>query len=163
MKKTILLTLILIIALLAITVPAGAASWKSKITGGGQAVAGGTYFSINVSATEKASGEYKGQMQYSRYNGTLDMHASVKCSWISGDGKTALAAGPAKAQNDPGNYVASQGGWMVVMVKEGGTGSGDRVKVIGSTKDAAMNFCSNGFSGGFPGLVVDGNFKIRSR
>lgn len=163
MKKPIMITTILLITLLVVTIPAGAASWNTKITGGGQAVVGGTYFSINVSATEKPSGEFKGQMQYSRYDGTLDMHGFVKCSWVSGNGEIALAAGPAKAQNDPANFIGTHGGWMVVMIKEGGVGSGDTVRVIGSTEGVARNYCSNGYSGSFPGTLVDGNFNIRSR
>jgi hypothetical protein len=51
---------------------------------------------------------------------------------------------------------------MVVEIKEGGVGSGDRVRVRVMAEAAALVVCGTP-SGSFPGTVYDGNFNIRSK
>jgi len=165
MKKIHLLS-VLIVMLLAslVLIPVGAGSWDDKITGGGQVTTyGGILFNLSVSAWDDGAGVYGGQMQYSRYDGTLDMHATVDCVHVNSDGLIAVAAGPAKAQYDPNNYVGTTGGWMVVMLKEGGVGYGDEVRVLGRTEADARAFCAADYLGPFFGYVFDGNFNIRSK
>jgi hypothetical protein len=165
MKKTYFVSIIVVLVLTTLLpISVGAAKWKNKITGGGQvATAGGELFSLSVSAWEDVAGEYGGQMQYSRYDGTLDMHATVECFHVNPDGLVAVAAGPAKAQYDPYDFVGTTGGWMVVMLKESGKGSGDEVRVIGRTEAVARAYCAGDYLGPFYGYVFDGNFNIRSK
>jgi len=153
--KRFLVPILAIVLLIALVVPAHAA-WSEKITGGGQAIAGG-YFSITVSAWTTAEGEDAGQMEYSRSN--LSIHAKIKCVCIYGD--VAVVAGPADVQNDPDGIVGS-GAWMVVEILEGGVGSGDKVRVRLKSEVVARDICENP-SYSFPGLIYDGNFNIRSK
>jgi hypothetical protein len=146
---------ITIMLALVIALPAGAA-WTMKVTGGGQARAGGTDFSITVSAKDTGSGDVTGQMEYSRSD--LAMHASVKCLGFFNDGSVAVAAGPAKAQI---GHI-DEGAWMVVEIQEGGKGSGDRVRVRLMSQSSAKAVC-NSPSGSFPGAIYDGNFNLRDK
>jgi len=161
MKKANILGLVLlmvVVLLTAIVAPANVASWEEKITGGGQAVAGSTHFSITVSAWTADEGEAAGgQMEYSRSN--LSIHAKIQCVCIYGD--VAVVAGPADVQNDPDGIVGS-GAWMVVEILEGGVGSGDKVRVRLKSEEVARDICENP-SYSFPGLIYDGNFNIRSK
>jgi hypothetical protein len=164
MKKVNILGLVLLLAVVLLTTlvaPAHVESWNEKITGGGQAVAGGAYFSITVSAWTTDDGD-AGQMEYSRPN--LSIHAKIQCVRIHsiyGDGDVAIVAGPADAQNDPAGLIGS-GDWMVVEILEGGVGSGDKVRVRLMSEAAARIVCDNP-SLSFPGLIYDGNFNIRSK
>ena len=155
--KRFLVPILVVVLLIALVVPAHVASWSEKITGGGQASAGGTCFSITVSAWSTAEGEDAGQMEYSRVG--LSMHAKIQCVSIHDDGTVAVVAGPADAQNDS---IIGEGAWMVVEILEGGVGSGDRVRVRLMSEEAARNVCDNP-SNSFPGLIYDGNFNIRSK
>ena len=160
MKKINILGLVLlmvVVLLTALVAPANVAGWSEKITGGGQAVAGGIYFSITVSAWTTDKGEDAGQMEYSRSN--LSIHAKIQCVRIYGD--VAVVAGPADVQNDPDGLVGT-GAWMVVEILEGGVGYGDRVRVRLKSEVEARAVCDNP-SGSFPGLIYDGNFNIRSK
>ena len=152
MRRTVLLVMT---ALLLLTIPAGAAGWSERITGGGQAVAGGTEFSITVSAWKDAAGNAAGQIEYSRP--TLIFHATVECLCLHGD--VAVAAGPVRVQHDPGLAVGSDA-WVVVEMLEGGVGSGDRVSVRFISQAEAEAKCATP-SGSYPGLIYDGNFNIR--
>lgn len=140
---------------LAVSIPAGAASWSEKVTGGGQASAGGNDFSVTTSASDVG-----GQIQYSRSGQPipdLSMHATVECLTVAEDGLSAVAAGPAFAQVDPSGAVFD-GAWLQIEVLEGGKGSGDRVRVRLLSEAEAMD-CTP--SGSYPGVVYDGNFNIR--
>ena len=165
MKKINILGLVLlmvVVLLTALVAPAHVAGWNEKITGGGQAVAGGIYFSITVSAWTTDKGEDAGQMEYSRVGqivSDLSIHAKIKCVCIHESGNVAVVAGPADAQNDPAGQIGS-GDWMVVEIKEGGVGSGDTVRVRLMSEVAARAVCEKP-SGSFPGLIYDGNFNIR--
>ena len=162
MKKDNILGLVLlmvVVLLTALVAPAHVASWSEKITGGGQAIAGGTCFSITVSAWTTDDGEDAGQMEYSRSN--LSIHAKIQCVRIHDDGDVAVVAGPADVQNDPDGIVGA-GTWMVVEILEGGVGYGDRVRVRLKSETVARGVCDNP-SGSFPGLIYDGNFNIRSK
>jgi len=156
--KRFLVPILAIVLLIALVVPAHAA-WSEKITGGGQAIAGGTYFSITVSAWTTAEGEDAGQMEYSRSN--LSIHAKIQCVGIHDDGTVAVVAGPADVQNDPDGLVGT-GAWMVVEILEGGVGSGDRVRVRLMSREDACSVCGTP-SHSFPALIYDGNFNIRSK
>jgi hypothetical protein len=51
---------------------------------------------------------------------------------------------------------------MVVEIREGGVGYGDRVRVRLMSESAALATCDQP-SGSFPGLIYDGNFNIRTK
>ena len=166
--KRFLVPMLVVVLLIALVVPANVASWEEKITGGGQAVAGGIYFSITVSAwTADEGGAAGGQMQYSRVGQSvpdLSVHAKIQCVGINNlaDGTVvAIVAGPADVQNDPGGQIGS-GNWMIVEILEGGIGSGDQVSVRLCSEANAPYKCENP-SGSYPGLIYDGNFNIRSK
>jgi hypothetical protein len=164
MKKYSFVIVILVVLLLIVVLPISAASWSNKVTGGGQAAAGGVDFSITTSAWNDGNGHVGGQMQYSRYDQTLpdlSMHGKVECFNVFEDGAVAVAAGPAKAQYDPGGAVGSDD-WMVVEIREGGIGAGDEVRVRLMSDSDVQDVCDSP-SGIFPGLVYDGNFSIRSK
>jgi hypothetical protein len=165
MKKRALITLGVVLALAAtasllMALPAGAASWAEKVTGGGQGMAGGVHFSITVSAWDGPAG----QMEYSREGQSLpdlSMHGTVECLGLFSDNTVAVAAGPASVQYDPAGLIGP-GDWMVVEISEGGVGYGDRVRVRLMSENAALATC-NQPSGLFPGLIYDGNFNIRTK
>ena len=163
MKRTLIMTVLLVIALIAIAAPVGAASWEIKVTGGGEATVGGVDFSITASAKQDVNGGVTGQMQYSRSGQSiadLSVHGTVKCIGVFSDGAVAVLAGPTKEQNDPGNQL-DPGDWMVVEIKEGGVGSGDKMSVrLKSEAQAKLNCTSP--SGSYPGIIYDGNFNIQS-
>jgi hypothetical protein len=152
---------ILLLTLFTSAVIAG--SWEDKVTGGGQAVAGGTYFSLTLSASTDDFGNARGQAEYSRYNGTLDMHVDIACLWVAPDLSKVFAAGPAMAQVDPGNYVESNGGWVGIVVKEGGIGSGDTVRIWGMDEETGRFYCENGYAGSPSVEFFDGNINIRGK
>jgi hypothetical protein len=164
MKKRVLITLGVVLALAAtasllMVLPAGAASWADKVTGGGQGRAGGVHFSITVSAWDDGYGNAAGQMEYSREGQSvpdLSMHVTVACLYVDGD--MAAAAGPARAQNDPGGWVDPTK-WVVVNIKEGGIGAGDTVRVYKAPPGQACGPPQDGF----PGYIYDGNFNIRTK
>jgi hypothetical protein len=134
----------------------------ANVTGGGQASSGGTDFSITVSARNDGYGNVSGQMEYSREGQSvadLSMHATVECLSFFEGGTVAVAAGPASAQNDPSGAVFTDA-WMVVEIQEGGTGSGDAVRVRLLSEEDALAICEEP-SGTFPGTIYDGNFNIR--
>ena len=136
-----------------------------KLNGGsGNVVAGGINFSLTANALTSGKGEVKGNLQYSRENQSvadLSVHAKVECYGVLSDGTVATAAGPADVQNDPSNAVPSDY-WMYVAVKEGGTGSGDTVRVRFLSETDAKAMCENpNLETTFPGLVEEGDFTIK--
>jgi hypothetical protein len=137
-----------------------AAAAEPKVTGGGeQIVAGGITFGMTVNAIDTRSG-VKGSIQYSREaNGgaqALSVHAKATCLWVSPDASRVVVAGPAEVQAG-----VSEGDWFFAAVKEGGTGSGDRVRAGFASETEGRNKCENGETR-FPGLVAEGNFTIRN-
>jgi len=149
------------------SVAAGAAlliatqSWAgagAKVTGGAETItAGGIIFSMTANGIETPKG-LKGNIQYSREanNGAVELyvHASVACMWISADGLRAELGGPAMVQSNPTGIATND--WLMVAIEEGGTGSGDSVKV---NFVPAESVCDGQTS--FPGDVLEGEFKIR--
>ncbi len=146
-----------------------------KVTGGaGSITAGGVEFSLAANAIETGKfdpetgeqGEVKGSIQYSRnQQGDVDalhVHATTTMYDIGDEGVKAVVCGPAEAQFDPSGAVGSDD-YLVVNLLEGGTGSGDRVRVrLLSGKEVKAN-CSDARSNdSFPGIVNEGEFKIRS-
>lgn len=137
-----------------------AAAETSKVSGGGEQItAGGITFSMTVNANETPSG-VKGSIQYSRTeNGgvqALSVHAQAACVWVSPDGTRAVVAGPAKVQAG-----AKENEWFFAAIKEGGAGSGDRVRAGFASESAAMIKCDAGETR-FPGIVEEGNFTIHN-
>lgn len=133
-----------------------------KVTGGAEYIeAGGVTFSMtaNAIATEKG---VKGHIQYSReaQSGALELyvHAAVKCMWVADDGLTAVVAGPAHVQSNPGDVET--GPWLIAAIQEGGIGAGDGVRTVFAEEWEATNACLEGTTE-FPGLVMEGNFTIR--
>lgn len=138
--------------------PASAAA--SKVSGGGEQInAGGITFSMTVNANETRGG-IKGAIQYSRTANSggqaLSVHAQAACFWVSPDASRAVVAGPAEVQAG-----TSEGDWFFAAVKEGGTGSGDRVRAGFASESEARTKCDNGETL-FPGVVEEGNFTIRT-
>lgn len=152
-RKPIVLVLVVALLLL-LALPVAAAGWQARVTGGGEAMAGATPFSITTSAWMDAGGNAAGQIQYTRSD--LAFHAAVECMGVFDDGDVAVAAGPAWAQE--GSIAA--GAWAVVEINEGGIGSGDSVRVRLMSEAGAQDVCVNP-SGSFPGTIYDGNFNIR--
>lgn len=133
-----------------------------KVTGGAEYIdAGGVTFSMtaNAIATEKG---VKGHIQYSReaQNGTLELyvHAPAKCMWVADDGMSAVVAGPAHVQSNPGDLET--GPWLMATIREGGTGAGDSVGVVFVEEWMTTNACL-GEPGESPDVVMEGNFTIR--
>jgi hypothetical protein len=143
--------------------------WSEKVTGGGQVAAGTCVLTITMSAWSNDAGGFSGQMEYSRDQGTcssappVSVHATVECLTLSADGTKAVLAGPIQTvQNDPNGLVQADS-WLVLHVLEGGVGSGDRVRALVVTEAVALADCLDGPGTSFPGVVVDGNIKIRER
>lgn len=148
--------IIVLVFVLIVALPASADSWEDKITGGGLADPPG--ISITVSAWEDDAGNVSGQIQYSRFNGTLDFHATVECLGVFDEGTVAVVAGPAWAQVDS----VAEGAWAVVEIGEGGVGSGDLVRVRLLDQTTAEYVCGHpSYSWG--AILTDGNFNIRMK
>lgn len=150
MRKQVGLALVLVLSL------AGTVSARAlpRVTGGGDCQVGSTVFSLAVNVIEDPQGELKGKIQYTRED--LEFHADVMCSAVSEDGTVAVAAGPARIQT--GSYNP----WAGVAIQEGGTGSGDLVRVPGfDTEGAALAYCEEANETFFPAEVIDGDFTIR--
>lgn len=159
MRKRHFLLAFVLVAALFIALPVGAASWAHKVTGGGQASAGGIDFSITVSAWKDGDGASAGNIEYDRPG--VNFHAKVECMGVFDGGSKAVAAGP--GWNQEGTSWLNEGNWVIVNVHEGGVGAGDEVRVYQGSSENAMASCSDGPVGGFPGTVFDGNFNIRSK
>ncbi|MFH1648874.1 MAG: hypothetical protein ABIA11_04090 [Patescibacteria group bacterium] len=135
----------------------------NKVTGGADRIkAGSTYFSLAVNAVHAGKNKDKltGKIEYSR--DTLKFHAETQCVRANQEGTVATIAGPiTKEQYDPNNAI-KEGDWAYVAIKEGGTGSGDRVRVRIMSPEAAEAACMypDGETS-FPGIVEEGEFKIR--
>ena len=133
-----------------------------KVTGGAESVdAGGVTFSMTANAITTDKG-LKGHIQYSReaQSGAVELyvHAAAKCLWVADDGMSALVAGPAHVQSNPGEVET--GPWLIAAINEGGIGAGDAVRVAFAEEWEATNACLEGTTE-FPGLVMEGNFTIR--
>ena len=133
-----------------------------KLTGGAEYIdAGGVTFSMTANAITTNKG-LKGHIQYSReaQTGALELyvHAPVKCLWVADDGMSAVIAGPAHVQSNPGDLET--GPWLIAAISEGGIGAGDSVRVVFAEEWEATNACLEGMTE-FPGLVMEGNFTIR--
>lgn len=124
-------------------------SWSQKVTGGGEFTAGSTDFSLAVSASDVG-----GQIQYSSPN--VSFHATAECLFVSEDGETAVAAGPAWGQD---GFGVADGSWAKIEIREGGDNA-DRVRVRLFAGEPP-NGCAP--SGVFPGVATDANFTIRTR
>lgn len=136
-----------------------------KVTGGSEKlIAGGTNFGLAVNAVHagKNGDKLNGKIEYSRDN--LKFHAAIQCVKATPDGMIATVAGPVtKEQYDPENVINKEtSDWAYVAIKEGGTGSGDRVRVLLLSETEALEKCSNpDGETSFPGIVEVGEFKIR--
>lgn len=131
----------------------------AKITGGAERInAGGVIFSMAMNAIDTPKG-VKGSIQYSREanNGAAELfvHAKAQCFWISDDGLRAVVAGPAEVQS---GYQSNT--WFFAAVREYGTGYGDQVRAGFINQAGGEAKCANGETN-FPGLVEEGEFKIR--
>jgi len=120
---------------------------------------------VSVNVILDGQGELKGKIQYFHAPRSLSMHADVECSGISTDGTVAVAVGPAKVQSDPTHFMDPYP-WFGVAVREGGTGSGDRVRVPVFTNEAsALVFCGQAdtlVNTTWGVEVIDGNYTIRN-
>ena len=154
MNRKVVVFLLVVALLLLMVLPTAAAGWEARITGGGQAIAGGTELSITTSAWLDAKGHAGGQIEYSRSG--LSFHATVECMGTFSEDNVAVAAGPAWAQDG----TTLLGEWGVIEILEGGNGAGDRVRVRMMSEEDALGVCATP-SGTFPGYVYDGNFNIR--
>lgn len=169
MRKMAISLLVLLAAAVMTAVPVFA-DWSEKVTGGGQATAGGVSFSIAASAWDDGDANAGGMFQYSRDDGALPplyFHATVEKMDLRSDGTTgaaiAVMAGPVKEQYDPGNYFG-EGDWAILQIKEGGIGSGDTFRVWKASAADAQSYVDNPtMLSSWPGSIVDGNFNIREK
>lgn len=135
---------------LALAIPAVAASWTEKVTGGGWASAGGDDFSLTMSASDVG-----GQWQYSRTDGVTNIaHGTIDCIYVHEDQSYAVMSGPV-THVEAGTTFAEGDTWSIA-VQEGGKGSGDRVRIW------EADHCDE-YDGGFPGIYFDGNVNIRMK
>ena len=105
------------------TIPAGAASWSEKVTGGGWASAGGTEFSLTMSGSD-----FGGQWQYYRTDGLTNIaHGTVDCIHAAGDESYAVMSGPVTHVTAGSTFI--EGDIWSIAVLEGGKGSGDKVRI----------------------------------
>lgn len=138
--------------MLAMAIPAGAASWSEKVTGGGQASAGGADFSLTMSAAD-IRGEVKGQWQYSRTDSVTNIaHGTIDCIYVEPDQSYAVMSGPVTHVASSALFV--EGETWTIAVREGGNGSGDEVRIWKG------DHCGP-YGGGYPGTYYDGNVNIR--
>lgn len=134
--------------MLAMTIPAGAASWSEKVTGGGWASAGGTEFSLTMSASDLG-----GQWQYYRTDGVSNIaHGTVTCLYVAPGESYAVMSGPVTNVSAGTTFV--EGDIWSIAVLEGGRGSGDRVRIWKGDHCEA-------YAGSYPGIYYDGNINIR--
>ncbi len=165
MRKLLRLTGIVALAVTGVFAGTTLAVSGPKVTGGAQSIfSGAIEFSLTANAIETSKG-VKGIIQYSRENqavADLFMHAKVQCYGIVGDGglgSVAVVAGPCEPQLDPGGACVD---WLVIWIEEGGTGSGDAVRVFTLPMLEAVDSCkAPDLADSFPGLVAEGEFKIR--
>ena len=166
MKKRILITIFILIAILAITIPASAA-WSERISGGSSYASPYGPFTVTLSAWENTDGTFGGQGQY--YYPPLDrtFHLKVQkvCTGVvGGSGPYAgqpYAVGIGEVFGQDGTEVSV--GYGAIAVAEGGDyGDGFRV-AFDKTWDFVDTWCNNGAEYKFPARVVDGNFNLRSK
>lgn len=122
--------------------------WSVKVTGGGDALAGGTAFSLTMSATDDS-----GQFQYARDG--LVMHGTINCTFVAEDESYAVMSGVVTHAPVPAPGFV-EGAEVSIAVQEGGNGAGDAVRIWPSS------LCGE-YGGGFPGSYYDGNINIRTR
>ncbi len=134
---------------LALAIPAGAASWSEKVTGGGWASAGGTDFSLTMSASDVG-----GQWEYVRADGSQIAHGTVACVYIHPDLSYAVMSGPVTHVAAGSLFV--EGETWTIAVREGGEGSGDQVRIWKGDNCGA-------YADSYPGTYFDGNVNIRTR
>lgn len=140
--------------MLAVAIPAGAASWTQKVTGGGWASAGGADFSLTMSAAD-IKGEVKGQWQYSRTDGVTNIaHGTIDCIYVAEGESYAVMSGPVTHVSQSSLFVV--GDTWSIAVLEGGNGSGDRVRIWRDDHCGA-------YAGSYPGIYYDGNINIRTK
>lgn len=138
--------------MLAMSIPAGAASWSEKVTGGGWASAGSADFSLTMSAAD-IKGEVKGQWQYYRTDGVTNIaHGTIDCIYVGPDQSYAVMSGPVTQVSAGTTFV--EGETWTIAVREGGNGSGDQVRI-------AQSIACGPYGGGYPGTYYDGNVNIR--
>ena len=133
--------------MLAMAIPAGAASWSEKVTGGGWASAGAD-FSLTMSGSDVG-----GQWQYYRTDGLTNIaHGTIDCIYTHPDQSYAVMSGPV-TRVDAGTTFAEGDTWSIAVL-EGGKGSGDRVRIWKG------DHCGP-YGGSYPGVYYDGNVNIR--
>ena len=166
MKKTSLISLVVILALLVLTIPAGAAGWTERISGGMSYATPYGAFTVTLSAWENADGTFGGQGQY--YYPPIDRTFHLKVQKVC---TGTVQAGPYTGQPYAigiGEVFGQDGtevsvGYGAIAVAEGDE-SGDGVRVwFDMTWDIVNAFCESGANNSFPAKVVDGNFNIRSK
>ncbi len=150
--------------------PAAHAGVGDRVTGGAEEIqAGSVIISITANAIEMLDKDgvpkgIKGSVQYTREDAdgkALIVHSPAECLFISADGLSAEIAGPAVVHEN--TVGISTDDWFIVGIREGGTGAGDTVR---AGFIPAGDGCTGAFVGacsasGCPGLVLEGEFKIR--
>jgi hypothetical protein len=174
------MTLVAVLAILTVlALPAGAASWTDKLTGGGW-VQVDPDWGFSFTASVKTDGTtVSGQMEYSRPfhpkpdYGPLDWHATAECigtGFFDNEGKEyVVVAGPYRYQYNPEGESHPEQPWIVAWIRENSSstdsGYGDGVRIRYHTIDEGRDYCQNGGQPGawFWATVTDGNFNIRTR
>jgi hypothetical protein len=147
---------------LALSIPAGAASWEEKVTGGASYTAPYGEFTVTLSAQGSQSDGYKGEGQYYYPPLNRSFHLNVEDACIDPVAGTATAWGPVKGQDG----TADGYGFLSVQDNDD---AADRFRagyVAGGTQAADLQgFIDQQCTGAaiFPAVVLDGNFSVRSK
>ena len=144
MKRTLLVMVAL--AALVFSTMAGAspnAKWDSQVTGGGEFVAGSTYFDLAVSS-RTTDDTTKGMFQYTRDG--LVFHGVVDCLYIDGYGNVTMS----------GDVKDQEGFWAEYgAVSLSADGTKVRVHVVSPGADNC------GHSTSWGATLVEGSFNLR--
>jgi len=165
MKKLAILVALLVV--LVVAVPASAASWTERISGGMSYAYPYGEFTVTLSAWQKADLTYggEGQYYYPPLNKTFHLDVTKVCVGTVSSGPYAgapYAVGMGTVRGQDGTVVSGDG-FGAIAVAEGGD-AGDGVRVwFDMTKAVIDAFCDAGAYDSFPARVVDGNFNIRSK
>lgn len=124
-------------------------AWSVKVTGGGDATAGGVDFSLTMSASDVG-----GQWQYTSADGTQVAHGTIETLVVAEDLSSAYMSGPV-AHVSAGTTFTEGESWTIAVLEDG-DGSGDKVRICKTSN------CGNG-GASYPGIYYDGNINIRSK
>jgi hypothetical protein len=156
LKRTRLVVILsaLIIAAFLIALPANAANWQKKVTGGGRFPAG----YLSISAVEK-DGVTKGQYEVEYWDATEKEHGIVHCIWIAPDESRAVVGGTSTI-NQKGEWEPA---YILFFIIEAGTGSGDLTNGWFASEKPDCHAYEGDARWDDLDPAIDGNFNLRLR